>query len=219
MMTRCETRTRRAQWPYVDGCYLLYRGVTIPTIDFDVPVGFALPDATQITEERAELRSVGRFEPYLTAYAMRGVGPMGVEDTADPPDFKVVRQIDGEIADPVPNPPVQFEVYPHVGGQILCVVTIDNSRGEIPAATIQAYRTTLFGWYAMGGPEDVGDGRTMLRFVRDSVKPHGTSVDVGVRCRSAEGNEEQNTVTRTVVVDSQAPPVMSGFSAEGVCCE
>ena len=184
LITRMAGRDRRLHFPLRMGCYLLYRGETAETIDWQFPVGSALPGST-ITE-RLATRPVSTG---TMVFAVRGVGPLGIEDEADPPDVVAVELVDDVVQLPVPKPPILFKVQPYRGGKVEIICVIDNAGALVPAAKVTAYHNGGSGdvdWETPWGDAVAADaGVKTVRFVRDPAVAHGTSVTVGVRASSA----------------------------------
>lgn len=206
-------------WWFFLGSYLLYRGLAADDIDETFPVGVALP-GSQITEALTG-RPITDGDLF---YAVRGVGPLGIEDDADPPDATKVTLIDGEVQLPVPNAPLLLSVEPAKGGDVLIRCIIDNYAGQVPAASLSIYTDGGLGegvdWETpVGDPIAVGSGRVMVRVVRDFGLEHGDTVEVGLRAKSAQDAEETNTNTRLVTLDAEGPPAMADFTAEPVLNE
>jgi hypothetical protein len=223
--TRCLSPGRRLRWRYPAGGYLLYRGLSVPTIDWDYPVGISLP-GNEITET-LDNWPVTLGEIF---YGMRGFGPLGIEDDAASPDVVgvTIAGLRGSgIA--VPNPPAAIKVKPAAGGQVTITLLIDQVTTASMAAgdvAVPAAWATLYGDGGLGGGVDwltpIGANEPVtgkqLTFTRDPELPHGTTLVVGVRLASKIGAQEKNTQTRTVVIDSEGPPVMSAFYV-GASCE
>ncbi len=216
LFTRLIGRDRRTHYRLRMGSYLLFRGEIEASIDWQYPVGSALP-GSQIAE-RLATRPVSTG---TMVFAMRGVGPLGIEDEADPPDVVTVELVDDVVQLPVPNPPVLFKAESYRGGKVAITCVVDNAAALVAAAKVTAYHNGGSGdvdWETPWGDSvAIGSGIARARLVRDPSVAHGTSVTVGLRASSAQDAEEQNTNTRTVVVDSEAPPAMSDLFAEVDC--
>lgn len=197
--------------------YVLYRGDTPETVDFDTPAGFAPPGSVEITEwEDTHPTGTGTY-----VYCVCGVGPGGVVTPPHETAYYEVEYVDGVRVLPPPAPPVEWSIRPYRDGQVEFAVVVDQSRGRVPAAQVHCleYDSGLPGEPVFKEPGTyvpvpADSGRHILVFVIDPAAAHGATVGYAVRAVSAEDVEETNTVVRFAEVDSEGPPAVTDFTVE-----
>ncbi len=222
LMTHCMPRDRRMRWRFIDGGYALHRGSAYAVTADDIVVGTAIRGQTQVTES---FNDRGLAFQIQRTFGVEALGPLGV-----PADGSIVQsQMDVDAATeifPKPPPPISFAVRPEAGGTIIVTVNVNNTQIETPAAEVSIYTDGGTGGginfgAPLGDREVVGPGYSQLEIDRDPGLAHGTTLSVTVLTRSANDVESDQaadaSTPKDVVIDSQGPPALAGFTVEPVC--
>ncbi len=223
VMTHCMPRDRRMRWRFVDGGYTLHRGGAVSVTDDNIVVGTALKGQTEITEtfnDRALALQITRV------FGVRALGPLGVMDDGDALVSSLMDVTGASEILPAPLPPLSFSVVPGADGTIIVTVNTNNILAETPAVEVSIYTDGGTGGAInygapLGEREPVGPGYDQLEIIRDPGLAHGVTLSVTVLTRSADEVESDqaadSSTPQDVVIDSQGPPAMAGFTVEAVC--
>jgi len=201
----CATNGFAAARPQ-GGCNL-YRGTSYAAIDR--VVGAAAHDATAIAPFTWVPQQPGTIY-YFRCLPIGGGGVNAVENPNDPQVVVITIDPDGEAPAPVPPPPQDLRVAAIAGGAFRVSWLFVPSAHFARVATFAVYTDGGSGDVDYEAPAGTVNARTSLNgaghyaFNSDPYD-HAAYVKWAVRARTADGDEEANTVVVEGQADAQGP--------------
>lgn len=198
-------------WPGLSGQYNLCRGEGAEAIDFANPVGATSPTAADPLALRLYPTWQQKASTRYT-YAMRAIGPGGVEsiDVPASPPIVVRTDADAEVVGPLPPSPRRQGAQPRAAGMLLVRWDYLRTSELTPATQFRIYSDAGTGVMDYITPEATiaarkGQAGEGLYQVEVGPFGHGLTVQVVVRSVSAAGVEDLNEVTISAIADAEGP--------------
>ena len=147
---------------------------------------------------------------------VRAVSRLGVEDTA--PAASRLRRVAfdaaGNLVPPVPNPPYALTLSPRGGGEIVASWGYRLDGQEAPPASFHVFVATGVDAYDFDTPTQIVAAAGRSYTLSLGLFDDATIVRAVVRCVTAGGDAESNTVEATATSDATPPAPPTNLDAE-----